>query len=63
MPLKPGIVTPIRPVPASILRPEYVGKERVTPYVGGDVQDAETIELMRIAGRLAAQALAEAHRN
>lgn len=63
MPLKPGIVTPIRPVPASILRPEYVGKARVTPYVGDDVQDAETIELMRIAGRLAAQALAEVGRN
>lgn len=63
MPLQPGVVTPVRPVPASIPRPEYVGKTRVTPYVGSEVKDAETIELMRIAGRLGAQALAEVGRN
>ena len=59
MPLQPGTVSPIRTVPASIARPEYVGKDRVAPYVGPEVKDAETIELMRIAGRLGAQALAE----
>lgn len=63
MPLQPGIVSPIRVVPASIPRPEYVGKARVTPYTGPEVKDAETIERMRIAGRLAAQALAEVGRN
>ena len=63
MPLQPGTVSPIRVVPASIPRPEYVGKARVTPYTGPEVKDAETIERMRIAGRLAAQALAEVGRN
>ncbi|MFD9716787.1 type I methionyl aminopeptidase [Streptomyces sp. NPDC059076] len=58
--LVPGELSPIRSVPASIRRPEYVGKEAPTPYTGPEVQDSETIERMRIAGRLAAQAMAEA---
>jgi methionyl aminopeptidase len=45
-------------VPADIARPEYVGRR--TPRVGEpEVKDAETIERMRVAGRLAAQALTE----
>lgn len=63
MPLQPGTITPLRAVPPSIPRPEYVGKSRVTPYVGPEVKDAETIERMRVAGRIAAQALAEVGRN
>lgn len=63
MPLQPGIVSPIRPVPASIPRPEYVGKRQVSPYTGTEVKDEETIALMRIAGRLGAQALAEVGRH
>lgn len=62
MPLQPGTISPLRPVPASIVRPDYVAAGRVTPYVGPEVKDAETIELMRIAGRLGAQALAEVGR-
>ncbi|UGY91075.1 type I methionyl aminopeptidase [Streptomyces gobiensis] len=58
--LVPGTLSPMRTVPASIPRPEYVGKESPTPYTGPEVQDAETIEKMRIAGRIAARALAEA---
>ncbi|MFI9046189.1 type I methionyl aminopeptidase [Streptomyces sp. NPDC053427] len=58
--LVPGSISPTRPVPASIPRPEYVGKDAPTPYTGPEVQDAETIEKMRIAGRIAAQAMAEA---
>lgn len=58
--LVPGKISPTRPVPASIPRPEYVGKAAPTPYSGPEVQDAETIERMRIAGRIAAQAMAEA---
>ncbi|MGP3924159.1 MULTISPECIES: type I methionyl aminopeptidase [unclassified Streptomyces] len=58
--LAPGTVSPTRAVPASIPRPEYVGKDAPTPYTGSEVQDAETIERMRIAGRIAAQAMAEA---
>jgi methionyl aminopeptidase len=57
--LVPGILSPTRSVPSDIARPEYVGKPRPKPYTGSDVQSAETIEKMRIAGRIAAQALAE----
>jgi len=59
-PLRPGRPTPIRAVPASIERPEYVGKPRPKPYSGRDVSSPETIEKMRIAGRIAAGALAAA---
>jgi methionyl aminopeptidase len=47
-------------VPASIARPEYV--DRPAPVKGGapEVKDAETIEKMRVASRLAAQAMAAA---
>ncbi|MEU8249531.1 type I methionyl aminopeptidase [Nonomuraea sp. NPDC048916] len=56
--LQPGRVSPIRKVPAHIERPEYVGKKR--PKIGeSDVKTPETIELMRVAGRIAAQALEE----
>ena len=56
--LRPGRVSPPRQVPAQIKRPEYVGKR--SPRTGEpDVKDAQTIEAMRIAGRIAAQALAE----
>ena len=46
----------LRDVPTSIPRPEYVGKEAPTPFTGSEVKDADTIERMRAAGRLAAQA-------
>src|ERR1700689_533114 len=56
--LQPGRLSPLRQVPASIPRPEYVGRK--SPKTGEpDVKDAETIERMRAAGPLAAQALAE----
>ncbi|NED80715.1 M24 family metallopeptidase, partial [Streptomyces sp. SID11233] len=41
-------------------RPEYVGKPGPTPYTGSEVQDAETIEKMRVAGRIARRAMDEA---
>jgi methionyl aminopeptidase len=60
--LQPGRVSPPRPVPADIPRPEYVGKKY--PRTGEpEVKDAATIERMRVAGRLAAQALAEVGRH
>ena len=60
--LHPGRLSPARPVPAHIIRPEYVGKAQ--PTLGeADVKDAETIAAMRIAGRLAAQALEEVGKN
>ncbi len=52
----PGEVSPRRPVPAHIPRPEYVDKPAPAKFTGSEVKDAETIEKMRIAGRLAAQA-------
>jgi methionyl aminopeptidase len=56
--LRPGRLSPPRSVPAHIQRPEYVGKRY--PKTGEpDIKDADTIERMRIAGRIAAQALAE----
>lgn len=48
----------MRKVPAQIPRPEYVGKKR--PKTGEpDVKTPETIERMRVAGKIAAQALEE----
>lgn len=58
--LVPGELSPIRSVPGNIRRPEYVGKPAPTPYTGPEVQTPETIEAMRRAGRIAAQAMAEA---
>lgn len=62
-PLVPGRLSPRRSVPASIARPEYVDRPAPAPFEGSDVQSAETIEAMRIAGRIAADALAEIGRN
>ena len=49
-------VSPRREVPAHIPRPEYVDKPAPAPFSGSEVKDADTIERMRRAGRLAAQA-------
>jgi len=60
--LQPGRISPLRQVPADITRPEYVGRKY--PRVGEpDVKDADTIDRMRIAGQIAAQALAEVGRH
>jgi methionyl aminopeptidase len=56
--LTPGTIGPWRSVPPAIRRPEYVGKKRPKQYTGPHVQTPETIEKMRTAGRLAAQATA-----
>lgn len=62
-PVEAGTLSPRRPVPAHIPRPEYVDRPAPAPYTGSEVKDAETIERMRVAGRIAAQALAEVGRN
>jgi len=62
MPVRQGTVSPHRSVPASIARPEYVGKPGPTRSGASNVQTPETIERMRMAGRIAAQALAEVGR-
>ncbi|MDN5791269.1 MAG: type I methionyl aminopeptidase [Micrococcales bacterium] len=58
--VSPGAVSPRRPVPTAIERPHYV--DRPDPREDGDIliKDAETIEKMRIAGRIAARAMAAA---
>ncbi|MCW2812343.1 MAG: map [Friedmanniella sp.] len=56
-PVLPAPTTPRRRVPASLARPEYVDRPAPAAYTGPDVQSAETIEKMRVAGRIAAQAL------
>lgn len=59
--LKPGKPTPIRKVPDHIERPEYVWKDTVQEAMGEPfVQTPETIEAMREASKIAANALKEA---
>ena len=55
--LIPGKIAPMRPVPEAIARPEYVGKPGPSRHVGSDRYDEETIAKIRVASKLAAQAL------
>ncbi|HEY2225883.1 type I methionyl aminopeptidase [Actinomycetospora sp.] len=57
-PLRAGQQTPLRPVPDSIVRPEYVGKPAPARPTDPWVQDPDVIERMRVASRIAAQSLA-----
>jgi len=60
--LQPGRISPQRAVPANIERPEYVGRR--APRLGeSDIKDAETIARMRVAGKIAAEALEEVGRH
>jgi methionyl aminopeptidase len=56
--LAPGTLSPPREVPPFIERPAYVGKPRPDRFTGSEVKDADTIARMRVAGRIAAQAMA-----
>ncbi|WP_062078966.1 type I methionyl aminopeptidase [Demequina globuliformis] len=58
-----GHVSPRRDVPASIARPEYVGRAVATEWTGGDVHSAETIERIRESAKIAAGALQEVGRH
>jgi methionyl aminopeptidase len=55
--LTPGTLSPMRQVPASIPRPEYVGKKSPAKYTGSHIQSPEAIEKIRAAGKIAAQAI------
>ena len=57
MPIQPATVSPLRSVPLHIARPPYVGQPAPEPYLGPHVQNAETIEKMRVAGGIAAAAM------
>ncbi|XP_022896398.1 methionine aminopeptidase 1D, chloroplastic/mitochondrial isoform X1 [Olea europaea var. sylvestris] len=56
--LRPGKVTPRRPVPANIPRPSYVNSKK-PPGIASvpEVHDKKGIECMRASGKLAAQVL------
>ncbi len=56
----PHKISPVRHVPASIVRPPYVGKPGPDPYRGSDVQTPDVIERMRHVGQIAASAMHEA---
>ncbi|MDG2497054.1 MAG: type I methionyl aminopeptidase [Aquiluna sp.] len=55
--LTPGTISSSRPVPPSIVRPEYVGKPAPAKHVGGDRYDEDQISRIRAASKLASQAL------
>ncbi|MFM8515976.1 MAG: type I methionyl aminopeptidase [Actinomycetota bacterium] len=61
--LSPGRISPTRQVPQQIERPEYVGRPAPSPFGGSDVQSPDTLEAMRVAGRLVANALQEVGRH
>ena len=61
--LLPGVVSPQLAVPAEIARPEYVGRKAPAPYTGPEVKSEQTIAAMRVAAKIAAQALAEVGRH
>lgn len=58
--LSPGRVGPVRPVPQSIQRPEYVGKSTAQEGQGSDFYTPEEVELIRESGRIAAGAIVAA---
>ncbi|AYG05037.1 type I methionyl aminopeptidase [Gryllotalpicola protaetiae] len=55
--LVPGRISPRRPVPQGIDRPEYVGKPNPEKNTRGDVYSPRELELIRESGRIAAQAI------
>jgi len=61
--LRPGVQTAQRGVPSQIERPYYVGQRNWQQRHETEVKDADTIARMRVAGRLAAQALDEVGRH
>lgn len=56
-PLVPGRISPERQVPAGIERPEYLFHDGPEVVTSSDVKDAETVERIAAAGRIAADAL------
>jgi methionyl aminopeptidase len=57
--LVPGLISPRRPVPSSIPRPEYVDRPTPRRYDGPEVKDERTVGAIREACTLAARAMAE----
>jgi len=61
--LRPGTISPRRAVPPSIARPFYVDSKGPADHDDPMVKDPDTIARMRIAGRIAADALLEVGRH
>lgn len=55
--IQPYEISAQRSVPRHIQRPPYVGQPGPEPYHGSDVQTPETVEKMRVAGKIAARAM------
>ncbi|PIE21560.1 MAG: type I methionyl aminopeptidase [Arachnia propionica] len=60
--IRPHRLSPQLPVPKDIVRPEYAWQSREARHTGSHVQSSDVIERMRVAGRIAAEALREAGR-
>lgn len=58
--LTPGRISPERSVPRGIERPEYLFHDGPEVVTASDVKSPETIELIRQAGKIAADAIAKA---
>lgn len=58
-PVRPGLVSPMRTVPAGIARPDYAASGRPAARESRAVRTPEEIEAMRVAGRVAAEVLIE----
>ena len=61
--LIPGRISPKLDVPASIPRPEYVGKATPSKFTGSNIKTPEQIEKIRHSGKIAAQAIELVGRN
>lgn len=55
--LVPGRISPKLDVPASLARPEYVGKAMPSKFTGSNIKTPEQIEKIRHSGKIAAQAI------
>ncbi|MDY6143556.1 MAG: type I methionyl aminopeptidase [Arcanobacterium sp.] len=58
--LQPGTISPTLPVPKDIARPEYLFHDGPEVVTASDVKTPETIERIRVAGTIAADAMYEA---
>src|SRR5690606_32825549 len=58
-PVTPGLVSPLRTVRAGVPRPEYATTGEPSSRASRAIRTPEEIEAMRVAGRVAAEALIE----
>lgn len=62
-PVTPGLVGPVRMVPQGIARPEYAASGEPSSRASRAIRTADEIAAMRVAGRVAAEALIEVGRH